>query len=179
VKSGTEIHGLLAEFATPEALVVAAGQTWEEGYRRLDAFSPYPIEELEEALHLERSRLPRFVLGGGIAGAIFGYALEYWTTVVAYPLNVGGRPLHSWPSFIVPAFETTILCAALGAVGGLLWLSRLPEPYHPLFNVEAFAGATSNRFFLSIEASDPRYDATRTRRLLEGLGAKAVTEVPR
>lgn len=172
-------HGLLAEYPTPEALVAAARQAWRAGYRRVDAYSPYPIEELAEALHLRRSSLPRLVLGGGIAGAIAGYALQYWTTVVAYPLNVGGRPLHSWPSFIVPAFETTILFAAGAAVAGLLWLNRLPEPHHPLFNVEAFAGATSNRFFLCVESEDPRYDATKTRHLLASLGALAVTEVPR
>jgi hypothetical protein len=171
-------HGLLAEFATPGALVAAARQAWTCGYRRLDAYSPYPVEELAEALHLGRSRLPRLVLGGGVAGAIAGYALQYWTTVVAYPLNVGGRPLHSWPSFIVPTFETTILFAAGAAVAGLLWLNRLPEPHHPLFNVEAFAGASSNRFFLCIESQDPRYDTARTRELLTGLGALVVTEVP-
>ena len=171
-------HGLLAEFATPGALVAATRQAWQCGYRRLDAYSPYPVEELAEALHLGRSRLPRLVLGGGLVGALAGYGLQLWTTTVAYPLNVGGRPLHSWPSFIVPTFETTILCAAGAAVAGMLLLNRLPEPYHPVFNVEAFAGATSNRFFLCIEALDPRYDATRTRELLVSLGALTVTEVP-
>jgi hypothetical protein len=178
VAPATQVYGLLAEFPDQHALTEAAHKTWEAGYRRVDAFSPYPIEELSEVLHMGRSKLPRAVLAGGILGGLSGYSLCYWISVISFPINVGGRPLHSWPAFIVPSFETTILGAALGAVLGMMALNRLPEPYHPLFNVEAFGEATTNRFFLCIEAVDSRFDSNATRAFLAGLGATAVTEVP-
>ena len=173
----TEIYGLLAEFHTPGGVVDAAHRVREAGYTKVDAYSPYPIEELIEALHIERSRLPRLVLAGGIVGGLAGWALQYWASVIEYPLNVGGRPLNSWPAFIVPAFETTILFAAGAAVLGMLALNGLPEPYHPVFNVPGFALASRDKFFLCIEAEDPRFDRAGTAKFLAGLGASDVQEV--
>jgi hypothetical protein len=171
-------YGLLAEFAKPEDLVAAARRAHGEGYRRIDAFTPFPIEELAHALHCHRTRMPLVVLVGAIVGGVTGYLMQYYTAVVAYPLNVGGRPLHSWPSFIPITFEMTVLIAALAAVLGMLALNGLPMPYHPLFNEPRFAAATRDRFFLCIEATDPRFDAAATRRFLEGLHPTAVMEVP-
>jgi hypothetical protein len=170
------LHGLLAQFGSPHDVVEAARRVREAGYRRTDAFSPYPIEELWEELEF-RSPLPRLVLAGGLFGLIAGWALQYWASVIEYPLNVGGRPLNSWPAFIVPAFEMTILCAAVTAVLGMLWLNGLPEPYHPVFNVPGFALASRDQFFILIAADDPRFDPVETRKFLEGLGARAVSEV--
>jgi hypothetical protein len=168
----------MAEFHEPAALVAAARRAREAGYRRLDGYSPFPIEELAEALGFHHSRLPLLVLAGAIAGAVGGYGLQYWASVIEYPLNVGGRPYHSWPAFIPPTFETTILFAALTAVLGMLALNGLPEPYHPVFNVPSFALASKDRFFLCVEAGDPRFDTDETRRFLEGLeGVTAVSEV--
>lgn len=171
-------YGLLAEFRTPEDVVGAAHIVHEAGYRRVDGYSPYPIEELAEALGVHYSPMPAMVLAGGVTGLIGGLALQYWTSVIAYPLNIGGRPLASWVAFIPPAFETTILLAALTAVFGMLAVNGLPQPYHPLFNVADFALASRDRFFLCIEATDPRFDAGATRAFLEGLrGVVAVREV--
>jgi hypothetical protein len=167
----------MAEFRTPGEVVTAARRVREEGYRKVDGFSPYPIEELSEALEFHHTPLPALVLAGGIFGLVAGFGLEYWCSVVAYPLNVGGRPLFSWPAFIVPAYETTILCAGVTAVLGMLALNGLPEPYHPVFNVARFALASRDRFFVCIEASDPRFDRTETRRFLESLGPAEVSEV--
>jgi hypothetical protein len=174
-----EVYGLLAEFRTPHEVVLAAEAVHRHGYTRVDAYSPYPMEELAEALHLRHSPLARMVLGGGLLGLVAGYGLCYWASVVEYPLNIGGRPFHSWPAFIVPTFETTILFAALTAVLGMLALNGLPEPYHPVFNVPGFALATRDKFFICIEADDPRFDRARTREFLQGLpGAAVVSEVP-
>jgi len=171
------LHGLMAEFDTPSALVAAAERTRLAGYRRIDAYSPIPIEELSEALELKRTRLPLLVLLGGIAGGIAGYGLEYWTQVIAYPLNIGGRPLHAWPQFIPVTFETTVLGAALAAFVGMWVLNGLPQPYHPVFNVPAFDRASRDRFFLCIEASDPMFDHARTQQFLEGLHPVGVSDV--
>jgi hypothetical protein len=171
------IYGLLAEFEDANSLVAAARHAREAGYRCMDAYSPLPIEELHEALRIHDRRLPLIVLLGGIAGALGGYGLQYWASVVAYPLNVGGKPLHSWPAFIPVAFETTILVAALSAVLGMLALNGLPQPYHPVFNVPRFALASRNRFFLCIESRDPLFDLKTTRAFLEGLHPREVTTV--
>ena len=171
------LHGLMAEFETPTALVEAATKARLAGYRKLDAYSPIPIEELNEALALKRTRLPMLVLAGGILGGIGGYSLEYWTQAIAYPLNIGGRPLHSWPHFIPVTFETTVLGAALCAFVGMWALNGLPQPYHPVFNVPAFARASRDRFFLCIEADDPRFDRHATQVFLESLHPVGVSEV--
>jgi len=171
------IHGILAEFLTPDAVVGAAERVRAAGYTKVDGYSPYPMEELAHALGLRRSLMPRLVLGGGLAGLLGGYGLVYWTSVIDYPLNIGGRPFHAWPSFIIPTFETTILLAAVTAVFGMLALNGLPRPYHPVFNVKAFEGASQDRFFLCVESEDPRFDQEETRHFLETLGASAVTEV--
>ena len=173
------IYGLLGEFDSASELVAAARATRDAGYTRTDAYSPFPIEDLAEALGVRRTRLPLLVLLGGIVGCLGGYLLQYWPSVMGYPLNVGGRPHHSWPAFIPVTFEMTILVAALTAVLGMLALNGLPMPYHPVFHVPRFALATRDRFFLCIEAADPRFDMTATRALLEGLGAHHVTDVPR
>jgi hypothetical protein len=170
-------YGLMAEFDSPTALVKAVRAAREKGYRQLDAYSPFPVEELTAALDLHRNRLPLIVLAGGIVGLLTGYLLQYYVTVIDFPINIGGRPLHSWPSYIVITFEMTILFAAISAVMGMLALCGLPMPYHPVFNVERFALASRNRFFLCIEARDPLYDSTRTADFLRGLEPKEVSEV--
>jgi hypothetical protein len=171
------LYGLVAEFESPTALVEAANRAREAGYRKMDAYSPFPIEELHHALGLRDTKLPWIVLGGGLTGALAGYGLQYWASTIAYPINVGGRPLHSWPSFIVPTFETTILFAAGAAVLGMILLNGLPMPYHPIFNSRRFAMASRDRFFLCIESKDPRFDQTTTRRFLESLGPREVSDV--
>lgn len=171
------LYGLMAEFESPTEVVAAARRAYEEGYRDIDAFSPFPIEELSEAIGFHRNRLPLIVLVGGVLGCVGGFALCYWASVHAYPLNVGGRPLNSWPAFIPVTFETTILVAALSAVFGMLALNRLPQPYHPVFNTPRFELASRNTFFLLIEAKDPRFDLEATRAFLDGLGPREVTDV--
>jgi len=177
MKGKPPLYGLMAEFRTPAEVVEAAEKVREAGYTKVDAYSPYPIEELNEALHLGRSRLPGIVLGSGIFGLLAGWALEYWSSVIEYPLNIGGRPFNAWPAFIIPAFETTILFAAGSAVFGMLALNGLPEPYHPVFNVPGFALASRDKFFICIEGTDPRFDAAETKEFLQGLKASAVSEV--
>ena len=171
------IYGVIAEFDTPTAVVAAARRAYEEGYRRMDAFTPFPIEELTEAIGFRHTKLPLLVLIGGIVGALTGYGLQYWASVIYYPLNVGGRPLHSWPSFIPVTFEMTILVAALTAVFGMLALNGLPEPYHPVFNTPGFDLASRNHFFLVIEARDPKFDLEKTRAFLNSLDPREVTDV--
>ena len=171
------IYGLMAEFNDPNELVAAVRRAREAGYRHMDAYTPFPIEELAEALGMHRNRLPLIVLLGGIVGGLGGFVLQYWTSAIAYPINVGGRPLFSWPSFIPITFETTVLVAALSAVLGMLALNGLPMPYHPVFNVPRFALATRDRFFLCIEATDPQFDREGTRRFLERSVPREVSEV--
>ena len=173
----TALYGLMAEFDSPTALVAAANAARLEGYRKMDAYSPIPIEELSEALGLRRTRLPILVFLGGLLGGIAGYGLEYWTQAIAYPLNVGGRPFNSWPQYIPVTFETTVLGAALSAFVGMWALNKLPMPYHPVFNVPAFARASRDRFFLCIETTDPRFDRYQTAKFLESLHPVGVSEV--
>jgi hypothetical protein len=172
-----EIYGLMAEFDDPNALVAAAHRAYAEGFRKMDAYSPFPIEELHEALGVHHTRLPLIVLMGGIFGCLGGYGLQYWVSVIAYPINVGGKPYHSWPAFIPVTFECTILAAALSAVLGMLALNGLPTPYHPVFNVPRFALASRNRFFLVIESRDGKFDLEKTRHFLETLSPREVTTV--
>jgi hypothetical protein len=172
------IYGLLAEFKTADDLLKAAARTYREGYRAIDAFSPVPIHGLAEAMGQNDRTISKIVLGGGLMGCLGGYSLAYWTSAIDYPLNIGGRPLHSWPAFIVPTFETTILLAAISAVVGMLALNGLPMPYHPVFNVKRFREhASSDALFLVIEATDAKFDAMGTRRFLESLGATEINEV--
>ena len=172
------LYGIMAEFDNPSDLVAAARQTYETGYRRINGYSPYPIEELTEAIGFTRTSLPLIVLIGGILGGLGGFFMQYWIAAVDYKLNVGGKPLNSWPAFIPITFETTVLCAAFAAVFGMLALNKLPQPYHPVFNAPNFALATRDRFFLVIEANDPLFkhdDATQFMKSLEG--AKNVSDV--
>jgi len=175
--SGQGIYGVMAEFDSPSALVSAARAARAKGYRKLDAYSPFPIEELTEALHLHKNKLPLIVLAGGIIGGLTGFFLQYWIAVVYFPINIAGRPLNSWPSFIIITFELTILFASLSAVLGMMALCGLPMPYHPVFNVPRFSAASRNRFFLCIEADDPLFDPARTSEFLGTLEPREVSEV--
>jgi Alternative complex III, ActD subunit len=171
------VHGLMAEFSDPGELVTAAERTRTAGYTRFDCYTPFPIEELAEAMGQHHSRLPLLVLIGGILGMVGGFALCYWTSVISYPIIVGGRPFNSWPSFIPITFETTVLSAALFAVLGMLGLNGLPMPYHPVFNVPRFALASRDRFFLCIEANDPKFDIDETWAFLSRMQPRQVSQV--
>jgi hypothetical protein len=171
------IYGVTAEFDNPTALVNAAKAAREKGYRKMEAYSPFPIEELHEALHLHHNKLPLIVLIGGILGLLTAWVMQYYITVIAFPINVGGRPLNSWPAYIIIMFELTVLFAAISCVLGLLALCGLPMPYHPMFNVPRFASASRNRFFLCIEARDPLFDQDKTVEFLETLEPKEVSQV--
>ena len=171
------LYGLMAEFADPTTLVAATRRAHEAGYRKMDAYSPFPIEELSEAMGHHHDSLPLLVLIGGIVGGAVGFFLQYYASVVDYPLNIGGRPPLSWPSFIPVTFEMTILVAAFVAVLGMLGLNGLPMPYHPVFNVERFVNASRNRFFLCIESRDPLFDKETTAKFLESLEPREVCEV--
>jgi hypothetical protein len=176
--TGPGPYGLMAEFDSATGIVRAARAVHAAGYRRVDAYTPYPIEEVLDALHLHGSHVPKVVLAGGIFGLLFGFGLQYYCQVVSYALNIGGRPIASWPAWVVPSFETTVLFSAFAAVIGLIVLSGLPQPYHPVFNVPRFALAASrDRFFLCVEAEDPKFDLDATRELLRSLGAVEVSEV--
>jgi hypothetical protein len=172
------VYGLLAEFESPTALVQATRSAYEAGYRRMDAYAPFPIEELPDALGFHRTKMPLLILIGGIVGALSGFALQYYCAVISYPVNVAGRPLNSWPSWIPVTFELTVLIASLTAVFGLLALCGLPMPYHPLFHVPRFSRATRDAFFLCIESADPRFERTATRDFLAGLNPREISEVP-
>jgi hypothetical protein len=173
----TPFYGLMAEFDSAQALLRAANKVREAGYTKTDAYSAFPIHGLAEALGFRDRRLSRFVLLGGITGGLVGYGLQYWTSVIAYPLNIGGRPLHSWVSFIPPTFELTILFAAFTAGITMMALNGLPQPYHPIFNAPRFSHASQDAFFLAIEASDPRFSEQETRAFLEGLNPREVVAV--
>jgi hypothetical protein len=174
----TPIYGIMAEFDSPSDLVAAARRTYEAGYQKIDAYSPFPIEELAEAIGFHSNAVPLVVLIGGLLGCVSGYSLQYWISAITYPINVGGRPLNSWPAFIVVTFEMTILFAGLAAVLGMLALNGLPMPYHPVFNVPRFAFATKDRFFLMIFSTDAKFSTVETRRFLEALGPRSISEVP-
>jgi hypothetical protein len=161
------VYGVIASFAEPEDLLRASKAVREAGYTRTDAFTPFPVHGIEEALGIRRTKLPYVVLLCGIAGGLAGYLLQYYCAVIAYPLNIGGRPLHSWPAFIPVTFETTIIGAAFSAVFGMLAFNGLPTPHHPVFNAPEFGLASRDRFFLLIEARDKKFDADETLRFLQ------------
>ena len=175
--SGGRLYGLMAEFDTPGALITAAERARKAGYRRMDAYAPYPIEELVHALGHHHSKLPMMVLGGGILGCLSGLGLQVYVNAIAYPLNIGGKPVLSWPAFVPVTFEMTILFASLTAVLGMLALNGLPTPYHPVFNVPRFSAASRDRYFLCIEAVDPRFHLEGTRQFLAELAPTEVSEV--
>ncbi|MFB3813203.1 MAG: DUF3341 domain-containing protein [Terriglobales bacterium] len=172
------VYGLMAEFETPSALLRATRRAYSEGYRRMDAYSPFPIHDLPQALGLKKDAVPAVTLTGGLLGGLTAYMLQYWISTIAYPVNVAGRPMHSWPAFIIVTFEMTVLFAGIAAFVGMLALNGLPMPYHPVFNVEEFEAASRDKFFLCIEANDPRFDLDMTRDFLQGLGPVRVVEVP-
>ena len=172
------LFGVMAEFDSAQAVVDAARRASAEGFTKVEAYTPVPVEELNDILHKKRTRLPRFILAGGLTGMATGFALQYWASVIEYPMNVGGRPFASWPSFVIPSYELTILFSALTAAIGMILMNGLPQPYHPVFNVPRFSMASSDKFFLVVESDDPKFDATATPRFLVGLGAKGVYDVP-
>jgi Alternative complex III, ActD subunit len=171
------LYGVMAEFDNPTDLVNAARKTYEAGYRRINGYSPYPIEELSEAIGFTHTSLPLIVFIGGVIGGISGFLLQYWTEVIDYPLIVGGKPYNSWPAFIPITFECTVLFAAFSAVLGMLLLNKLPQPYHPVFNAPNFALATRDLFFLAVEANDPKFNHDEVVAFLKTLDAKAVVDV--
>src|SRR5260370_25928006 len=177
IQDSSHIYGVMGEFGTSEELLHAVEKVREAGYRRFDAFAPFPVEGLSEAVGLKRNLVPAITLLGGLAGGIGGFYFQYWAMAITYPLNIGGRPLNSWPAFIPVTFELTILGASLAAVFGMLALNRLPQPHHPVFNVHRFTHASSDRFFVCVEARYPNFHLDETSRLLQSLHAHHVNEV--
>src|SRR5882762_6883870 len=171
------LYGVMAQFDSPSTLVAAAREAYAAGYRQINGYSPFPIEELSDAIGFKRTTLPLIVLGGGIIGAVGGFFMQYWMEVIDYPINVGGKPFNSWPAFIPITFECTVLCAALAAVFGMLALNKLPQPYHPVFNAPNFALATRDSFFLVIEASDRKFEHDAVMEFMRGLGSKDLVDV--
>src|SRR5216683_3281062 len=175
--STRRLYGVMAQFDTPSALVAAARETYAAGYRQVNGYSPFPIEELTEAIGFKRTTLPFIVLAGGIIGALGGFFMQYWMEVIDYPINVGGKPFNSWPAFIPITFECTVLAAAFAAVLGMLALNKLPQPYHPVFNAPNFALATRDRFFLVVVANAPQYDHDAIVTFMKNLNATEVNDV--
>ena len=169
------LHGVMAEYETADQVVAAARQTMAQGFTRVEAYTPVPIEELNDIIHKKRTVLPKLVLAGGLTGMATGFGLQYWASAIEYPMNIGGRPLASWTTFIVPSYELTILFSALTAAIGMIVLSGLPQPYHPVFNVDRFSMASSDKFFLVIESTDPKFDGAAA--FLRETGAKGVYDV--
>lgn len=172
------IYGIMAEFDSAGAILEAAKRTNQAGYKKLEAYSPFPVEGLAEEVGFHHDEVPLVVLIGGIIGGLTGYLMQYWMMAVDYPITVDGKPPHSWPAFIVITFEMTILFAALFAVFGMLALNGFPMPYHPVFNVPRFAFASKDRFFLLVYATDQKFDLEGTRKFMESLQPLSVSEVP-
>lgn len=179
-ESRADLYGILAEFTLPSHLLEAVRRTREAGYRDIDAFSPFPIEGISEAIGFKPTKVPLFALGGGVFGGVSGLLLQWYGNAISYPINVGGRPLDAWPAFVIPAFEMAVLFAVVGAVFGMLFENRLPRLNYPVFNADRFTTATNDRFFLAIHASDPRFDRRDLRTFLERLEPRPVMveEVP-
>ena len=174
----TGTYGLMAEFDNVNDVITAARRVYGAGYRKIDAYSPFPLEELSEAIGFHKNGVALVCLIGGLLGSTGAFTLQWWINTISYPVNIGGRPFNSWPSFIIVTFEMTILFSGLSAVFGMLALNGLPMPYHPVFNVPRFDAASKDRFFIVVFSSDKNYDGTRTRQFLEGLGPISVAEVP-
>ena len=172
-----KLYGVMAQFDNPSQLVAAARAAYAEGYRQINGYSPFPIEELDEAIGFKHTTLPYIVFAGGLLGAIGGFFMQYWMEVMDYPINVGGKPFNSWPAFIPIMFECTVLGAAFAAVFGMLALNKLPQPYHTVFNAPSFALATRDSFFLVIEAKDPKFDHNESMRFLKSLDPREVQDV--
>ena len=175
--STVELHGLMAEFDSADTLLAAATAVGKAGYTKTDAFSPFPIHGLAEAIGFKEKIIPKIILAGGITGLLAGAGLEYWTQVIAYPMNIAGRPFWAWGAYIPPAFETTILFGSFAAVIGMLALNGLPRPYHPVFNAPRFSMASQDKFFLVIEAADPKFSLDATRAFLASLHPREVVDV--
>lgn len=175
--SAPALHGVLAMFATPQALLAAVRSAKAQGWTRMDAYTPYPVEAVFEELGHHRSKVPLLVLAGALAGACGGFGLAYWSSVVEYPINIGGRPTFSWPAWIPVTFECAVLLGGLAAAIGMILLNRLPQPYHPVFNVPSFAAASRDRYFLCIEADDPKFEPGAAREFLSGLHPLEVSDV--
>ena len=172
------VYGILAEFDSPHEVISAAKRAYAEGYRKLDAYSPFPVHGLSEAIGFHKDNVSKAVLIGGIIGGLTGYGLQYWVNIFAYPINVAGRPPNSWPAFIIITFELTVLFAGLTAAIGMLAMNGLPKPYNPLFNSDRFERASRDKFFLCIESEDPKFDANGTRAFMESLRPASLSEVP-
>jgi hypothetical protein len=177
VSATEKFYGLMAEFDQPQRLVEVSRLAREQGFRIMDAYSPFPIDGLDEALGEREDRLPLLVLLGGIGGGLLGFGMQYFANVIQFPLIIVGRPYNSWPAFIPITFELTILGAALVAVLGMLALNGLPTPYHPVFGVPRFELASRQAFFLCIESRDPKFDTVKTKQFLESLKPVGVYEV--
>jgi Alternative complex III, ActD subunit len=176
-ESSNPLHGIMAEFESSQALVDAARHSVAHGFTKMEGYSPVPIEELNDIIHKKRSYLSSIVLAGGLTGMATGFALQYWASVIEFPMNVGGRPQASWPTFIIPSYELTILFSSLAAAIGMIVLNGLPQPYHAVFNVPRFSLASSDKFFLVIESTDPKFDLHSTRAFLNDLNPKGVYDV--
>jgi len=174
-----ELYGVMAEFPNASALLWAAKSTYREGYRNVDAYTPYPVDDLASALGHRFTAVPFITLLGGIAGGLGGYFLQWYAMAYDYPLNIGGKPLNSWPMYIPVTFELTILCASLAGFFGMLILNKFPQPYHPVFNAPEFAGVSQDKFMLCISASDPKFEPAKTRHFLAGLNPECLIEVPK
>lgn len=177
-KTSSNLYGLLAKFDTPEELVAATRRAYEVGYRKFDAYTPYPVEGLSQAMHLKPSPIPYLILAGGLIGGISGFGMQAFATVIHYPLNIGGRPLFSWPAYIPITFEMTILLAAVTGFLALFFFARFPQPYHPVFRSEDFnRHASQDAFYLGIEAADPQFNLEKTRQFMEETGSVQVSEI--
>jgi Protein of unknown function (DUF3341) len=173
----SQLYGVMGEFDTPEQILAAAKKAREAGYKHVTAYTPFPIEGLAESLGFRWTAVPLLTLIGGIGGGLTGFGLQYWVSAISYPLNIGGRPLNSWPAFIPVTFELTVLGAATFAVFGMLALNKLPQPYHPVFSVDRFAHASTDKFFLCIESRDAKFNLAETAKFLQSVAAQHVSEV--